>query len=724
VKIVDADSFEALVEGKVGEIWINSPSKAIGYWSLEEKTIETFRAKLSNINNNVEYLRTGDLGFLYEKHLYICGRLKDLIIIRGRNIYPQDIEKTCELTHTENDDENINDKNATRLQIRKGCSAAFSISVNGNECIVYVAETVEKNNDEKLLNELISNIRKNVVKNHSVSLSVVCLIEPRSVPKTTSGKIARQWAKKFYLSNNLKYLKIWSELDSLSTNFDDINNNDEDPDFIHHDDFNEDENDEANNSVSHTIKKVVKHEKKSVNEEAYDLNVVSYDFVVEELKKIIRASINIIVTDKEISLPLVNIGLDSVKIAEIKSKIEHTFSAIIPDVLIFDADVSLTSLATCLKNDGKVKHRPVLFASYQAFSAFKEFNKVTAKWFKDNQTKANIDSFKFIDDIASNKKENVADLTLFEEMIYIFFSFFMHGFFIWFPIVLFFVFYCLPLNIAYGAIVLLLTSTNVVYLTMTKTSPLYIKTKNSFFVNIALKYHSHKIVVESKFERYNLTVSFFALSPNSHFNIDANLLALTSGYTIKNEFHVLINKWFFYIPLLNIVLKYCGYEKNESKNITKIIHEKKHSVGMYVGGNDEKKINKKSKNDEILCTKDVQKMIKMALENNTQIIPCYTFGASKLFTNYEFLSFFAKIFNLSLFYGRFFLPIAYRVPLLTIVGKPINVQKNNENNEKNVVTVEMVYEYKEKYLKEVRRIFENYKNMYGWEHKNLVFKRS
>ena len=127
----------------MGEIWIDSPSKAQGYWNQPEISIDAFQAKIlssntnanTNItssssnasNNNRTYLRTGDMGFLYKKELFICGRIKDLIIIRGSNHYPQDIERTAE--------------KSTQL-IRQGCSAAFALTheATHTEIVVFVVE--------------------------------------------------------------------------------------------------------------------------------------------------------------------------------------------------------------------------------------------------------------------------------------------------------------------------------------------------------------------------------------------------------------------------------------------------------------------------------------------------------------------------------------------------------------------------------------------------------
>jgi acyl-CoA synthetase (AMP-forming)/AMP-acid ligase II len=136
VKIVNTTTFQALPEDNVGEIWIQSPSKAAGYFGKPELTKHDFHAQLrsgstSNANDVLDdingYLRTGDLGFMHNDELFICGRLKDLIIVGGRNYYPQDLEATAE---------------ASSELLRPGCSAAFTIDPTheGGEQVALVAE--------------------------------------------------------------------------------------------------------------------------------------------------------------------------------------------------------------------------------------------------------------------------------------------------------------------------------------------------------------------------------------------------------------------------------------------------------------------------------------------------------------------------------------------------------------------------------------------------------
>ena len=135
VKIVNTDTHEALGDDMVGEIWIQSPSKAAGYFGKPEQTKEDFHAQLSGGESNDGYLRSGDLGFLHNEELFICGRLKDLIIVGGRNYYPQDIEATAE---------------ASSDLLRPGCSAAFTVDPTheGGEEVALLAELREAPNDK------------------------------------------------------------------------------------------------------------------------------------------------------------------------------------------------------------------------------------------------------------------------------------------------------------------------------------------------------------------------------------------------------------------------------------------------------------------------------------------------------------------------------------------------------------------------------------------------
>ncbi|KAL7545201.1 hypothetical protein ACHAWF_008552 [Thalassiosira exigua] len=200
VRVVDPARRVALPDGTVGEIWINSPSKAEGYWGKsDEETRADFRAVLDNMKETSEkfggYLRSGDLGFLHEEQLYICGRIKDLIIVGGRNHYPQDIEATAE--------------DAAAEFVRPGCSAAFSIgSKSGDlgdyEEVVLAMELKEPPPDASKLEGVADMVRSEIFKEHSLALSCVVLVKARTMPKTTSGKIQRSRAQQGFRGKTLQ----------------------------------------------------------------------------------------------------------------------------------------------------------------------------------------------------------------------------------------------------------------------------------------------------------------------------------------------------------------------------------------------------------------------------------------------------------------------------------------------------------------------------------------
>jgi acyl-CoA synthetase (AMP-forming)/AMP-acid ligase II len=206
VRIVDSESGKLLSEDVVGEIWVNSDSKAAGYFAREKESKEDFHATLADSDGSSEYLRTGDLGFLHNKELFICGRIKDLIIIGGRNYYPQDIEATAEA--------------ASNDLVRLGCSAAFTIDPThqGGEEVALVMELKEvpssKTAIEEVGNKLANSIKAAINFEHSLSIAHIVFLKPRTVPKTSSGKIARAWCRKGFRAGTLTevYSKAFNKM--------------------------------------------------------------------------------------------------------------------------------------------------------------------------------------------------------------------------------------------------------------------------------------------------------------------------------------------------------------------------------------------------------------------------------------------------------------------------------------------------------------------------------
>ena len=189
VRIVDPQSKQPLGDGRVGEIWVDGASKGGGYWHRPEATAETFGARIAGDEDHT-YLRTGDLGFLYEGELFVCGRTKDLIIVRGVNCYPSDIEAIVE---------------KSAAQVRHGCVAAFSVEREDQEALVVVAEV----RDERSLPDGKTLAR--AIRRHAhIDPHTIVFAPPRSIPKTTSGKIRRAETRQLWLDAKLPALASYA----------------------------------------------------------------------------------------------------------------------------------------------------------------------------------------------------------------------------------------------------------------------------------------------------------------------------------------------------------------------------------------------------------------------------------------------------------------------------------------------------------------------------------
>ncbi|MFI6482205.1 fatty acyl-AMP ligase [Nonomuraea sp. NPDC050663] len=194
VIIADPQTGRECAQGEVGEIWVHGPSVTAGYWQRPDLTEEIFHARVPGREES--FLRTGDLGVISpDGEVVIVGRHKDLIVVNGVNHYPQDVEYTVEQVHS---------------GLRGGCTAAFSTEPTGDvpqaEAAVVVAEAGGTASE---LADLITEIRLAVAKEHDLVLDGVFLVEPRSVPKTTSGKIQRRASRDMLLSGRFPVLAGW-----------------------------------------------------------------------------------------------------------------------------------------------------------------------------------------------------------------------------------------------------------------------------------------------------------------------------------------------------------------------------------------------------------------------------------------------------------------------------------------------------------------------------------
>jgi acyl-CoA synthetase (AMP-forming)/AMP-acid ligase II len=186
VRIVDPVTLFPCDPGRIGEVWLSGPSVALGYWGKPQETEETFCANLAD--GTGPFLRTGDLGFLAEGELYITGRIKDLIIIRGQNHYPHDIEFTAQRSHP---------------SLASSSSAAFSVQRDGFERLLIVQE-IGGRPEATDLKEIVARISQSVTETHDLQVHEVLPVRPWTIPRTTSGKIQRYLCRAAYLDGTLQ----------------------------------------------------------------------------------------------------------------------------------------------------------------------------------------------------------------------------------------------------------------------------------------------------------------------------------------------------------------------------------------------------------------------------------------------------------------------------------------------------------------------------------------
>ncbi|WP_342379992.1 fatty acyl-AMP ligase [Myxococcus stipitatus] len=197
VRIANPETFQACADDEVGEIWVSGPHVTQGYWGRGEHNAETFQARIQGREEEGGYLRTGDLGFQRDGELYVTGRLKDLIIVDGRNHYPQDIEQTVEVQHE---------------GFRLGCCVAFSVEQSNEEKLVVLIEVDRqyappgdsagaRGLEAK---EVTRKVRQALAAVHSLDLHELVLLQHGEVLKTSSGKVQRRACRAKYLENSLQ----------------------------------------------------------------------------------------------------------------------------------------------------------------------------------------------------------------------------------------------------------------------------------------------------------------------------------------------------------------------------------------------------------------------------------------------------------------------------------------------------------------------------------------
>ena len=211
IVIVHPESLTACAPDEVGEIWVSGPSVTQGYWNRPEETELTFHAYLADTGEG-PFLRTGDLGFMKDGELFVTGRLKDLIIIGGRNLYPHDIELTVEQSHP---------------AVRPGCCVAFSVDVADEERLIVAAEVERRYQPERHqlngesrdysngnhsngrspadVDAVVRAIRRAVAEEHDVRVHAVVLLRAGGIPRTPSGKVQRRVCEARFRDGTLEH---------------------------------------------------------------------------------------------------------------------------------------------------------------------------------------------------------------------------------------------------------------------------------------------------------------------------------------------------------------------------------------------------------------------------------------------------------------------------------------------------------------------------------------
>jgi amino acid adenylation domain-containing protein len=277
------DTLSRCSSNEVGEIWVAGSSVAQGYWNQTEQTDHTFRAYLKDSGEG-PFLRTGDLGFLKDGELFVTGRLKDLIIIRGRNHYPQDIEWTVEQSHP---------------ALQPTCGAAFSIDIAGVERLVVVQEVKRSYFRNLNVDEVIGAIRQAVVENHELQVYGVLLLKTGSIPKTSSGKIQRHACRVSFLDGRLDVVGSSILEHSYSTG---------------------------------SVNRLTREALLAIEPESRHLRLESY--LQEQVAKVLK----IVPSQLHLEHPLSSLGFDSLMAIELKNGIETSLGVVLPMTRFLQGD--------------------------------------------------------------------------------------------------------------------------------------------------------------------------------------------------------------------------------------------------------------------------------------------------------------------------------------------------------------------------------------------------
>jgi FkbH-like protein len=332
ILIVDPQTMDVCAPGQIGEIWVSGKSIAKGYWLHLHETKETFYAKRKDSADG-SFLRTGDLGFLQNEDLVVTGRLKDLIIINGKNYYPQDIERTAAESHE---------------TLRQCPGAAFAVDIMGAERLVVVHE-IKLNATG--LEDVIHAIRNAVAVEFGLQVYAVVLIKEGTLPQTVSGKVMHKAAKEAYCNNHLDIIR-------------------------------------QNRMGKEGTKN---HRDESTQHELNNLNIQgNKDWIANCLKEMARQTLHIQTNEIGQDESLMMHGMDSLKSYEMVQKIEDSFHVTIP-VARFLEGCSLREIACMIQEISRDIQSQNKDTSLQAFknSSHKLSEEQKRFWYLDKLTPGN-----------------------------------------------------------------------------------------------------------------------------------------------------------------------------------------------------------------------------------------------------------------------------------------------------------------------------------------------
>lgn len=282
IRIVDPDSGVEKAAGNVGEIWLKNPSVAQGYWGNAEATARIFQAFTAK--GEGPYLRTGDLGALYKDSLFITGRVKDMIILNGRNFYASDIEKAVQ---------------GQDARLRLGYGAAFGLSNGGQEALVLVQAVKQKDMVPEEAEQVCAEIKKTILREIGVPVARIVLIHSRTFPRTSSGKIRRNECRQMLIQDELQIVYEWNIKDRVG----------------------------ALRASATTASAVGSTEASSASQDKAQPPVQQSDLF--EIKAIIKSwladGLNMSMTDIPSSATFAEFGIDSVKIAQLVTRLEKMY---------------------------------------------------------------------------------------------------------------------------------------------------------------------------------------------------------------------------------------------------------------------------------------------------------------------------------------------------------------------------------------------------------------